>query len=150
MEQFKEKLKIDNLLYGVSVFFLAAFWLLSVLGLWEPVVKDSHWHDAWRGFVTGASSGLLGVMTFFLVRNLLALKDEKKLKKLYIQENDERLIQVWTKARASALQAFLLLGLVAIIIAGYFSPTVSITILGCVLFGSLLGIFFKIYWNIKL
>ena len=66
-------------------------------------------------------------------RSCTGSKNEKELKKLYIKCHDERTIQIWTAARAAAFQTFLLLGLAAIVITGYFSITVSITILSCVL-----------------
>ena len=103
----------------------------------------------WRGFMSGAAIGLLALMVFGLVQNIRALRDEKLLKKHYIKNNDERTIQIWTSARAAAYQACLLLGLAAVVVAGYFNTTVSITILVCVLLGSLSGLLFKIYYSKK-
>ena len=154
MSNYKEKLKIQNIFLAVACVILAGFCALGFAAEagavdLAPIAGDSHWQSQWRGFVSGASMGVLALMLFGLVRNLLAMKDEKKLKKLYIKENDERTIQVWTSARAAALQAFLLLGLVAIVAAGYFSVTVSLTILGCVWFASIIGLLFKVYYSKK-
>lgn len=155
MENFKEKLKVQNIIIGTGCCVLAVFFLLSAAGeagllpLFAPAVADSRWHSMWRGFLSGASFALLAIMLFGLVRNLRALHDDKALKKLYIRENDERAIQVWISARAAACQAFLVLGLVAIIVAGYFNVTVSLTILACVLSCSLFGLLFKFYYNRK-
>ena len=152
MDNFKEKLRIQNLIIAVGSFVLAVFCLLFVAGeagilpFLTPAAGDSHWQSMWRGFVSGASMGVLALMLFGLVRNLLAMKDEKKLKKLYIKENDERTIQVWTSARAAGCQAFLLLGLVAAIAAGYFSVTVSLTILACVFATAVICLCFKFYY----
>lgn len=88
-------------------------------------------------------------MVFALVRNLRAMKDEKALRKLYIAENDERSIKIWTLARAAAMQTFLMLGLAAGIVAGYFNMSVSITILVCTVAHSLIGAGFKIYYSKK-
>ena len=103
----------------------------------------------WHGFISGVSCGLLVLMVIGLVRNLRALKDDKKLRKLYIMESDERTIKIWTSARAASMQTFLMLGLAAGIVAGYFNMTVSITILACVLIHSLLGLLFKLYYSRK-
>lgn len=154
MENFREKLKIQNITIAICSFILAAFSFLSAAGeagiipFFVPT-GDSHWQSMWRGFVCGAACGLLVLMIIGLVRNILALKDEKKLKKLYVKEHDERSIQVWTYARAAAYQTFLLLGLVAIVVSGYFSMTVSITILACVWTASITGLLFKLYYNKK-
>jgi hypothetical protein len=85
-------------------------------------------------------------MIAFLIRGLQALKDEKALKKAYIEETDERNIQITTAAQASSMKTFLILGMAAGIAAGYFSMTVSVTILACVIAHSVIGIGFKIYY----
>ena len=154
MDNYREKLKMQNWIFAAGSVILAVF---SVLGFaaeaglvpLTPIAGDSHWQSQWRGFISGASFGILAFLLFGFIRNIFALRDEKKLKKLYIKEHDERQIQIWTSARAAATQAFLLLGLVAVIIAGYFNATVSMTILICVLINSSLGLWFKIYYNKK-
>lgn len=154
MENYREKLKIQNLTFGICAFVLALFCFLSAAGeagiipFFVPA-GDSHWQSMWRGFISGASFALLTFMIIGLVRNIRAMKDEKALKKLFIKDHDERTIQVWTSARAAAFQTFLLLGLVAIIVSGYFSMTVSVTIMACVVAASLLGLSFKLYYNNK-
>lgn len=155
MENFREKLKIQNLTIALGCIILTAFTIMAALAeagvipFFVPTAGDSHWQSMWRGFICGASFGILALMLFGLVRNILALKDEKKLKKLYIKANDERTIQVQTSAQAAALQTCLLLGLVAIMVSGYFSMTVSLTILGCVFTASVIGVLFKIYYSKK-
>lgn len=155
MENFREKLRIQNLILAIGSFVLAVFCLLfaageaGILPFLSPAAGDSHWQSMWRGFVCGASFAILAFLVFGLVRNIRALRSEKFLKKLYVKEHDERSIQVWTSARAAAFQTFLLLGLVAIVTAGYFSVTVSLTILGCVWFASIIGLLFKVYYSKK-
>ena len=103
----------------------------------------------WRGFLTGASTSLLGFFGFGLIRNIRALRDDNILKKQYIKETDERQIKIWTAARALSMQIFVLGGLVAGIIAAYFSMAVGITIIACVTIHSFVGLFCKIYYDIK-
>ncbi len=154
MEEYREKLKKQNIILSICILILASCSLLGFAAEagWislTPAAGDSHWQSMWRGFISGASMGILLLMTFGLARNLAAMQDEKKLKKLYIKEHDERTIQVWTCARAAAMQAFLLLGLAVAIAAGYFSITISLTILACVVFSSLLSAGMKAYYNQK-
>ena len=155
MELFREKLKIQNLSISICCFILAAFSFLSAAGeagiihFMTPAAGDSHWQSMWRGFIVGASAGILILLIVGLIRNIQALCDEKKLKELYVKEHDERQIQIWTSARALSMQIFVLGGLVAGIIAGYFNMTVSITILACVFIHSLLGGACKIYYSRK-
>ncbi len=155
METYKEKLKIQNLTFAVCALILTLFGFLSAAGefglipFFNPAGGDSHWQSMWRGFIIGASFALLAFMITGLVRNIRAMRDEKALKKLFIKDHDERAIQVWTSARAAAFQTFLILGLVAIVVSGYFSMTVSITIIACVWVASVIGLLFKIYYNKK-
>ena len=154
MEFYKEKLKVENRIFTVIAIILVLFIVLSfaaeagLISL-SPVTGDSHWKSKWRGFVCGASMGILGLIIYGLVCNIRALKDEKKLKKLYIKNHDERTIQIWTTARAEAMRLFLVIGLVAAVIAGYFSITVSLTVLACIVSLSLLGFCFKVYYSKK-
>lgn len=154
MEQYREKLRITTIITAVACIALAAFTLLGFAAEagWvslTPISGDSHWHSCWRGFISGASFGILALMIFGLIRNIRALMDEKKLKKFYVKEHDERQIQIYTAARAAATQTFLLVGIVAGIIAGYFSMSVGITIIACVFIHSLIAMGFKIYYSKK-
>ena len=154
MEEYREKTKVGCwitavlcvILIGFSVFSLAA-----EAGLVEltPLVGDSHWHAKWRGFLSGACVGVAVYMVISLVKAIRALKDEKKLKSLYVKENDERTQKIWTSARASAMQLSTGLGLVAVMITGYFNITICLTIFGCVWFLALAGIGFKLYYSRK-
>ncbi len=154
MEEFRAKLKVENRITAVLCIILAIF---SVLGFaaeagfveLTPVSGDSHWQSMWRGMISGASMGVLALMIVSLIRGNKALKDEKKLKKLYVEANDERQIQIWTSARASSMQVTLLLGLVAGLVIGYFNMTVGITILAVETIHALVGGAFKIYYNKK-
>ena len=156
MELFRDKLKMQNLVIAICCFILAVFSFLAaageagIIGFMEPATDNSHWQSMWRGIVTGMSVGILIVMIAFLIRNILALKDEKKLKKLYVETYDEREIQIWTAARSTAMQLFLMVGVVAAIVAGYFSMTVSITIIVCMFLQSMTGLFCMLYYRIKL
>lgn len=156
MEHYKEKLKLTNIFLAIGCVVLAVFAIAAIgseLGWFQilrPVTGDSHWHSQWFGFVTGASCGIFGLMIVCLIRNLRALKDDKKLKKLYVKEHDERTIQIITLARNTAMQILLLGGLVASVIAGYFSITVSLTILACIFLSSITSILLALYYSKKL
>lgn len=155
MEQYKEKLKLQNKLFGFCGLVLGLFslcaWLgeMDIIPFFVPTAGDSHWQSMWRGFVSGVSFAFLALILFGLAQNTRALRNEKALKKLYIKEHDERKAQIANHAQAAALQAFLLLGIVAVVISGYFSVTVSITIAACLVFTGIIGLGFKLYYSIK-
>ena len=156
MELFREKLKVQNLAIAMCCFILAIFSFLAaageagLIGFVVPATDNSHWQSMWRGIVMGMAIGIMIVMIAFLIRNILALKDEKRLKKLYVETYDEREIQIWTAARSTAMQIFLMVGVVAAIVAGYFSMTVSITIIVCMFLQSITGFFCMLYYRLKL
>lgn len=154
METYREKLKIQNITLAVGSAILAVFCILGFLGEMgivnlTPAAGDSHWQSQWRGFLSGASLGILALLLFGLIRNLLALRDEKKLKKLYVKDSDERQTQIYTQAMSAAMRAAMILGLVAVVVSGYFNMTVSLTLLASVLSVSLIAIAFKLYFMKK-
>lgn len=154
MEQYKEKLKLSQRITAIAGLVLAIFSILALLseaGILPitPVTGDSHWQHMWRGIVCGASFGLAILMLAWTIRIRKALHSEKELKKLYVEANDERQVQIFTSARATAMQVFLIGGLVVGVVAGYFNMTVSITILSCVVIHALIGGAFKIYYSKK-
>ena len=155
MEKYANSLRKQNIFLICCIAVLALACSLSfagelgLLSFMNPAAGDSHWQSKWRGFVCGASFGIMGLMIYGLLQNRKALRDDKQLKKLYIKNHDERSIQIWTAARAASMQIFLLGGLVACVVAGYFSVTVSLTILVCVALHSLIAMGFKAYYSKK-
>lgn len=85
-----------------------------------------------------------------LIRNIRAIRNEAKLKKLYVQAHDERNIQIQTLARNTAMQILLCVGLMATVIAGYFDVTVSITIFVCIWISSSVNLLLISYYSKKL
>ena len=156
MKEYRAKLKIDTLITAIAAVILAAvsgMFTASEMGLvdlFTPMAGDSHWHSRWNGFVTGAATALLILMVLILARNLKALKDEKALKKLYVTNHDERTAEIYKSAHSAAYRTFLLVGLVAVIVAGYFNVTVSLTILACICTAAVMGLLYKFYFSKKI
>ena len=156
MEQYKEKLKFQNVIFGIGCMVLAVFAILAIgseLGwfrILHPATSDEHWKSTWYGYIFGSTIGVFAVLLAGLIRNIRALKDESKLKKLFVEAHDERNIQVQTLARNTAMQILLCLGLVATIISGYFSITVSITIFVCIWVSSSVSLLLTWYYSSKL
>ena len=156
MEQYKEKLKLQNLFLGICCGILALFAVFaagSELGMFpffSPAVRNSHWASGWHGYIFGASIGIFSAMLGFLIRNSRAMKNDKKLKELYVKEHDERTIRIQTLAGNMTMKCLLWMGLVASIIAGYFSITVSITILACIFVSSAINLILIAYYCKKM
>ena len=153
MEQYKEKLKIQNVVMGIGCIILAVFAILAVgselgwFSILHPTTGDSHWKSTWYGYVFGASIGIFSAMLGYLIRNIHAMMNDEKLKELYVKEHDERTIRIQTLAGNTTMKCLLWIGLVATVIAGYFSITVSTTILTCVSVSSAVNLIFIAYYN---
>lgn len=156
MKQYRAKLKIDTMITAVvslallTVSILAFANELGVIDLFTPVAGDSHWYSRWNGFIVGASVGLLIYMVIAIIRNIRAFRNDQKLKELYIKENDERTAEIIKSAQEGAYRTLLFVELAAVIIAGYFNITVSLTILACLWLGALLGPAYKSHFSKKI
>ena len=64
MENFKEKLRICNIVMGISCVVLAVVVVLGFTGVIQPITGDSHWLSSWNGFVSGAATGVMLKMVF--------------------------------------------------------------------------------------
>ena len=132
MEQYKTTLK--RRLYGVAGY-CAALVALICLGLFHPAGGDSEEINAFlSGFNVGLAFVAVGMAVIMVVKYAAALKDEAKLKALYIVEHDERLGYIHCKMGGTAMQIVLYGLLAATITAGFFSQTVFFTLLGTLLF----------------
>ncbi|MGN0477923.1 MAG: hypothetical protein ACI4GO_00665 [Hominenteromicrobium sp.] len=150
MEKYRKSLKLQNTLLILGVLCLAAVQVLSFCGVLSPAVQDGHWRDFWSGMIAGAAFGIMVLFMIGLIINLRALRNEAALKKLYAREHDERTAQICYYAQSGAYRLCTLGLLVAIVIAGYFSPTVSLTCLAIVFIQSVTGALFKLYWHKRL
>lgn len=156
MEQYSKKLKITNFFLCIGCTVLAVFALLAVgseLGwfrILHPVIDDSHWKSTWYGYVFGSSIGIFSTMLGFLIRNSRAMKNDRKLKELYVKEHDERTIRIQTLAGNTTMKCLMWMGLVATVIAGYFSIAVSTTILVCIAVSSAVNLIFIAYYSKKM
>ncbi|MCM3781873.1 hypothetical protein M3231_02695 [Neobacillus mesonae] len=96
-----------------------------------------------KGFHTGAFIGVELCVVFFLAKYIKASKNNAELKKLYIEENDERNGLILQSASSLSI-AMILVGLaIASVIAGFFNPLIFYTLLTALLF--VLIVFFALW-----
>ena len=155
MEQYRKKLRFENLVIALLGLVLVGFMALAFAGEagkipLSPVSGDAHWQSQWRGFCAGVAGGLLALLLLGLGRNLLAMKSPEKLKKLYIRQNDEREWEIYSKALCAAMRLCLLLALVATVVVGYFNATAGLTLLIATFAATLICLAFKLYYRRKL
>lgn len=150
MKEYRKKLIIETSVLGLISAVLIAVQVLAFARVIQPVAAPVgwiHWADYWNGMLAGMSMGLTGMFLFGIIVNIRALRDEKKLKKLYTKNNDERTIQVQIQGQAMGMRISLILGLAAIIVLGYFDIKLSLTVLICTFVQSVITALCKLYWH---
>jgi len=136
MEKFKTALKRRIILSGVLCLVLLALLLLNVFRV-SPGT-DEHVNSFISGYNAGFTSAVLAISLVVALNYLFTLRSEEKLKKLYIAETDER--SRFINAKIGGMGMNLLLGGLCLgtIAAGYFNATVFFTLLGTVVFATML------------
>lgn len=150
MEEYRNKLKVQNVLFAVCSAVLIAVQILAYSGVIDPVTSGKRWADYWNGFIAGVAMGVTAIMIFGLIKNLIALKNERQLKKLYVKENDERKNEICTKGKSAGATAYLCCMIPAAIICGYFNIIVCITCIICIFVQSIFMFGGKLYYSRKL
>lgn len=140
MEIFKQKLR-NRLIFG-GIY--CAIILIFIAVVWNTGLNDSA-----TSFTLGFGVGIEAVMIFFMVKCVKALKSEDKLKKLYIEENDERQKHLNAMVGGSGINISILFLALAMLISNYFNQTVFFTLLAVMFFVVLLKLTLKIYYNKK-
>lgn len=140
MEKYKAKFKKRMIFEMAGV---VAFIPLSVYALiryWntDNIIQTSPGFDFLDGFLNGVRSGIVIAFAlyflFVFIRNLLAFKNEEKLKKMYVEENDERLSAINKMSSHTTYYITMLALLVSCIIIGLYNSTVSLTLLAVLVF----------------
>lgn len=140
MEKFKQQLRHRIFYVGVYCGIVIALNILAIFFNLESFAA---------AFASGVSWGIGGVMIFYVVRYRAALKDEEKLKKLYIEENDERQKLIDAKIGSSGIDILAMFLLLAMIISNFFNQTVFYTLFSTVIFIILVKFALKFYYNKK-
>ena len=100
--------------------------------------------------IAGVYFGIIVVAAFLMIKYLILLRNEDKLKAEYIKTTDERNIEI-SKAtmRTSSVISLVATGL-AVLITGFFSKTVSITLFIDMTAGALITVLVNLYYNKKM
>lgn len=150
MEQYKKNLKTQNIISAIVALVTIAVMTLGFSGILTPTYADEHWAGFWNGLYSGMAMGICALSIVGIVINCMALRNEKRLKKQYIKENDERTQAIWAKSGGQSYWFIAGGMMLAVVISGYFNPVVCITILGCLVYFCLVRVALKIYYSKKI
>lgn len=142
---YREKLIIQNIVMAIGAAALLAVQFLRLRPSYE-----GNYGDFYQGFLAGVASGLCLLLVIGLVRNLLAILKEERLKALYIKENDERRAAVYTNGRSLGTSIFLMASIPGMVVVGYFNVTAFFTMVACVLSLSVCCGLGKLYYAKKM
>ena len=121
MEEFKKKIKFRFQL--CTMYMCSGTMLYFVLQRLTENVPDFS-----KGMLTGLLVGGDLLALIYMIRCCILLRDEKKLKEEYIKSTDERNNEISKETMRTASVITLMCTSLAIIITGFFSITVSMTL----------------------
>ncbi len=106
--------------------------------------------DYMQGIITGVCSGMMVAAVFFAVRMTMLLRNEEKLREQFIKETDERNCAISKATMQTSSLITLFLTALAVIISGFLSKTVSMTLAADLIIGALISAVVHAYYNKKM
>jgi hypothetical protein len=100
-----------------------------------------------ESFILGACTGTMLLILFNMRRYTLALKNDESMKKLYVEENDERHKFIVSKTGGTAINIVICGLALGATVSGFFSEVVFFTLLSAAVFSSLVKGFLKLYYT---
>lgn len=150
-KQIKRRLRTNVVLAIFLVALFAALMIMDATNAWSTFlpIEENGDNAFLAGFRTGFCTSLIGYAVVKIIVLSRALKDEKKLKAMYIRETDERNLMIEQKT-SSASFAVTIMGLaVACVIVSFFSRPILYTLVCVILFVSIVKVTFSIYFSRK-
>ncbi len=142
MENYKKSLKTKNFWMILIIIFIFAIYLILLIN--KKFIDE---YDL--GFSLGVFTGLSVEILFFITRNLLTLRNEDKLRRLYIKEHDERSLMIKQKTGSIGIQ-ICMIGLgIASLVSIFFDKTVFYSLFAALFFIAIVKAILKIYYMKK-
>ncbi|MCR4640353.1 hypothetical protein [Ruminococcus sp.] len=143
MEEFRKKIHRELIVMRI----LCVLVIASLL-IYKILTRDSD--SYFSGVLYGVTGAMVALGIGYSVRFNMALKDDVKLKEMYIQQNDERNKQILKESARTSNTIYLFVTAIAAIIAGAFSETVSMTLSIAIVIYSLIEVGVSAYYNKKI
>jgi|LSQX01.2.fsa_nt_gb uncharacterized membrane protein len=146
MEKYRARIKKRLVVMSITILVVVAMYLVFSLyrGSLPPIP------DFIKGFHAGAFVGVAFMLMFLVGKYFMCLRKEESLRKLYIEENDERTKMIMQKSGAIGMVICMIGLAIATIVAGFLDKTVFLSLLGALLFISLVRGFIKIYYHLNM
>ena len=133
MDNFRKKLQFGQIILSAKLIFACGALGLIYNYAKTPSLPESI-GDFVSGFQFGIIMGLFGVLFFHIVRNLRALSNPDRLKKLHISETDERKQFIRQNSAATGMNFIIYCLALGAAISGNFNITVFFTLMAACFF----------------
>lgn len=147
MENYKKMMQQKFSSKAIMLCFGSAVFMIGQQGYLSKYKPDGDFGD----FISGFQIGLFIAFAIWLIASTtyigVALKDDKKLKEMYIKYTDERNMKISEMTGVKLYQCLYFPLLIATIVAGYFSSEVFFTLLAVIFFISMVTFVRGIYFN---
>lgn len=143
MEEFKKK--IQRRFYLCTMYCGAASGTYFLL---QHLIKNAP--DFSRGMIAGVMVGMDVVAVFLMIKYLMLLRNEKKLKEEYIKSTDERNIAISKETMRTASVVSLMLTAIAVIVSGFFSKVIATTLFAEMTASALITVIVNIFYKKKM
>lgn len=143
MENFRKQAKKTRIIYIVLLIAAIALWV--VFNAVEIAGHENNSSNFGRGFC----AGVIGLMAVNIARYSAALKDDEKLKRLYIAETDEREKLICEKSDSSSFKTILCIIVLSAMVASFYSDTVFYTLVAVMLTIMFVKAGFRFYYRRK-
>lgn len=154
----KYKIRIKNRMIfdmiGTVVFIPVAVYALIKYWNIEGVISGTPIKDFIGGVINGIRGAVVIAFVFYLMfsfaKNMLAIRNDEKLKKMYFEEYDERALAISEHSSRVTYNITIYTILVACVITGLYNATISMTLLVVWIFILLTRIITVSFYNNKL
>ncbi|MDE6710354.1 MAG: hypothetical protein K2J76_07680 [Oscillospiraceae bacterium] len=138
-KQAKRTLKIYIFVLAVAIVLWVVFTVLEIAG----------GENNSSNFRNGACAGIATLMALNIVRYSAALKDDEKLKKLYIAETDERTRLIYEKSNSSSFRTLIIVLGLSTIVSSFYSDTVFYTLIAVIFVIIFIQAIYSFYYRRK-
>lgn len=156
MEKYKDRIKNRMIFEAIGTFIFLPVAVYALIRYWniDGVISGTPIKDFFGGVLNGLRGGVIVGFVLYLIvtfiKNMLAIRNEEKLKKLYVEENDERALAISEHSSQVTFNITVYIILIACVITGLYSAVISLTLLAVWIFIVLIRIITLGCYNKKL
>jgi ABC-type multidrug transport system permease subunit len=146
MNQMRESIKKQNLVYIGIILLSVALLFVSQRPSITAMYSASNYADFMQGFVCGMVIVLLIISVYHLAKYSNALKDEKKLARIYNEMHDERICHIESLSGKFTVK-FAAIFLLFAIVVSFFSFEAAIAIMATLFILAIAKILSMVYYT---